>query len=45
MNAKIEQLTVGEQEWIVQQIATAHEFVQRTLNKVDGKLLRRNGRA
>lgn len=43
MNAKIEQLTAGEQEWIMQQIVTAHEFVQRTLNKVGGKPLRRNG--
>lgn len=33
MDAKIEQLTAGEQEWIVQQIALAHELVQRTLNK------------
>jgi len=33
MDAKIEQLTAGEQLWIVQQIALAHEFVQRTLNK------------
>jgi hypothetical protein len=33
MDAKIEQLTVGEHEWIAQQIAIAHEFVQRTLNK------------
>ena len=33
MDAKIEQLTAGEHEWIVQQIAIAHEFVQRTLNK------------
>ena len=33
MDAKIEQLTAGEQEWIVQQIAIAHEFVQRTLNR------------
>ena len=33
MDAKIEQLTAGEQEWIVQQIAIAHEFVRRTLNK------------
>ena len=33
MDVKIEQLTAGEHEWIVQQIAIAHEFVQRTLNK------------
>ncbi len=33
MDAKIEQLTAGEHEWIEQQIALAHEFVQRTLNK------------
>jgi len=33
MDAKIEQLTAGEHEWIGQQIASAHEFVQRTLNK------------
>jgi hypothetical protein len=33
MNTKIEQLTAGEHEWIAQQIATAREFVQRTLNK------------
>ena len=33
MNTKIEQLTAGEHEWIAQQIAVAHEFVQRTLNK------------
>lgn len=33
MDAKIEQLTEGEHEWIVQQIAIARDFVQRTLNK------------
>ena len=33
MDAKIEQLTAGEHEWIAQQIAIAREFVQRTLNK------------
>jgi hypothetical protein len=38
MDAKIEQLTAGEQEWIVQQIAMAHEFVQRTLNKETDEL-------
>lgn len=36
MNAKIEQLTVGEQEWIVQQIATAHEFVNARSIKLVG---------
>lgn len=38
MDAKIEQLTAGEQEWIVQQMAMAHEFVQRTLNKETDEL-------
>ena len=38
MDAKIEQLTVGEHEWIAQQIAIAHEFVQRTLNKDTAEL-------
>jgi len=33
MDAKIEQLTAGEHEWIEQQLAIAQEFVQRTLNK------------
>ena len=33
MDAKIEQLTAGEHEWIAQQIAIAHTFVQSTLNK------------
>jgi hypothetical protein len=33
MDAKNGQLTAGEQEWIMQQIEIAHEFVQRTLNK------------
>ena len=38
MDAQIEQLTAGEQEWIAQQIAMAHEFVQRTLNKDTNEL-------
>jgi Domain of unknown function (DUF3806) len=38
MDAKIEQLTAGEHEWIEQQIAIAQEFVQRTLNKDTGEL-------
>jgi len=33
MDAKIEQLTAGEHEWIEQQLAIAQEFVQLTLNK------------
>jgi hypothetical protein len=33
MDTKIEQLTAGEHEWIAQQIAVAHELVQRTVNK------------
>ena len=33
MEAKLEQLTTAEQEWIVQQIAAAQEFVRRIVGK------------
>lgn len=38
MDTKIEQLTAGEHDWIAQQIAMAHEFVQRALNKDTAEL-------